>query len=125
MEELILFCMSYIVVFIVYQIFIVVPAKKRKNKKGKKGNKEVLEVKYLETLYKIDMNKINYNQLLQICALVSSFDISLTVTLVCMVNGLLLELLVGFISIALLILISYHIVYLFYKKKNMIRNVCK
>lgn len=125
MEELILFCMSYIVVFIVYQIFIVAPAKKRKNKKGKKDNKEVLEIKYLETLYKIDMNKINYNQLLQICALVSSFDISLTVTLVCMVNGLLLELLVGFVSIALLILISYHIVYLFYKKKNMIRNVCK
>ena len=87
-----------------------------------KKNKEVLEIKYLETLYKIDTKKIKYEQLLQICALVSSFDISLAVSIVSLVNGLLLELFVGFLAIALLILVSYHFVYLFYKSKGFIKN---
>lgn len=121
MTEFILFIMSFVLVFIIYQIFIIIPAKKRNNSK-KKNNKELLEIRYLETKYKLDMKKIKYEQLLQICAFVSSFDISLAVTLVCLVNGLLMELLVGFISIIVLIFISYHLVYLFYKKKGMIKN---
>ena len=102
------------------QIFIILPAKKR----VKSGNnkKELLEVKYLENIYKIDLKKIKYEQLIQICALVSSFDISLAVTFVCMVDRLLLELLVGFLSVIILIVVSYHLVYLFYKKKGMIKN---
>lgn len=126
MEELILFFMSYVLIFILYQIFIIIPAKRRKSKKGRKDKeKEVIEVKYLETLYKIDIKKIKYEQLLQICALVSSFDISLTVTFVSIVDGLILELLVGFVSIVLLILVSYHLVYLFYKRKGLVKKETK
>ncbi len=120
MEELLLFMMSFVLIFVLYQIFIILPAKKR----VKSGNnkKELLEVKYLENIYKIDLKKIKYEQLIQICALVSSFDISLAVTFVCMVDRLLLELLVGFLSVIILIVVSYHLVYLFYKKKGMIKN---
>ena len=120
MEELLLFMMSFVLIFVLYQIFIILPAKKR----IKSGNntKELLEVKYLENIYKIDLKKIKYEQLIQICALVSSFDISLAVTFVCMVDRLLLELLVGFLSVIILIVVSYHLVYLFYKKKGMIKN---
>ena len=120
MEELILFIMSYVLIFIFYQIFIIVPAKKKEKKK--KNKKELLEVKYLEVVHKVDLKKVKYEQLIQICALVSSFDISLAVTFVCMVDGLLLELLVGFFSIIILIVASYYLVYLFYKKKGMIKN---
>ena len=120
MSEFILFVMSYVLIFIIYQLFIIIPAKKRNNS-AKKNNKELIEIKYLESKYMLDMKKIKYEQLLQICALVSSFDISLGVTLVCLVNGLLMELLVGFVSILVLIFISYHFVYLFYKKKGMIK----
>ena len=119
MDEIILFCMTYVLIFFIYQIFIINPAKRRNSKK-KKGNSEILEIKYLEAVYKVDMKKIKYEQLLQICGLVSAFDISLSVSIVCMVHGLLLELFVGFLSVALLIFISYHLVYLFYKKKGMI-----
>ena len=121
MTELFLFLMSFVLIFLIYQIFIIIPAKKRKKSK-KKNDKEILEIKYLESRYKLDIKKIKYEQLLQICAIVSSFDISLAVTLVCLVEGLLLELLVGFVSILILIAVSYHFVYLFYKKKGMIND---
>ena len=119
MEEVVLFLMSYVLIFIIYQIFIILPAKK--NRSGRK-KRELLEIKYLELKYNLDLDKVKYEQLLQICALVSSFDISLSVTFVSLVNGLMLELLVGFLSIIILIFVSYHFVYLFYKKKGMIKN---
>ena len=120
MEELLLLFMSFVLIFIFYQIFIIVPAKKKVNNKNNK--KELLEVKYLENVHKVDIKKVKYEQLIQICALVSSLDISLAVTFVCMVDGLLLELLVGFLSIIVLIVVSYYLVYLFYKKKGMIKH---
>ena len=121
MEELILFGLTYLFVFIIYQIFIIGPAKKRKKKKVK-NDKEVFEVKYLVTKYKLDLEKISYNQLIQICALVSSLDISIAVTIMTLTKNFILEMLLGFGSIFILIFISYHMVYLFYKKKGMIKN---
>jgi len=120
MEEFILFLMSFIFTFIIYQIFVIGPVKKKS--KGKKKDKEPVEIKYLVKRYKLDLKKVEYNQLLQIVALVSSFDISLVVSIILLFENLLIELLVGVISIVLTILISYHLVYLFYKKKGMIKN---
>lgn len=120
MEELLLFIMSYVLIFVIYQLFIVIPAKKRNNKK--KSNKELLEIKYLEVKYNLDLKRINYNQLVQICGIVSSLDISIAVYLVTLVKSLFLEILVGFISVFFLIFISYYLVYLFYKRKGMIKN---
>lgn len=120
MEELLLFIMSYVLIFVIYQLFIVIPAKKRNNKK--KCNKELLEIKYLKVKYNLDLKRINYNQLVQICGIVSSLDISIAVYLVTLVKSLFLEILVGFISVFFLIFISYYLVYLFYKRKGMIKN---
>ena len=110
MEELILFGLTYVFVFLIYQIFIICPAKKRKMKKIK-TDKEVFEVKYLVTKYKLDLDKIRYNQLIQICALVSSLDISIAVTIMTLTKNFILEMLLGFGSIFILIFISYHMVY--------------
>lgn len=120
MEEFILFGLTYLFVFIIYQIFVIGPAKKRKKKNNK--DKEIIEVKYLISRYKIDLDKISYNQLIQICALVSSFDISVAVGVMTLFNNFLLQMLLGFTTIFILIFISYHMVYLFYKKKGMIKN---
>ena len=88
MEELLLFIMSYVLIFVIYQLFIVIPAKKRNNKK--KSNKELLEIKYLKVKYNLDLKRINYNQLVQICGIVSSLDISIAVYLVTLVKSLFL-----------------------------------
>lgn len=128
MEELGLFILSFIFVLLIYQIFIIRPAKKRKNNKSKgrkkkeDTSKELFEIKYLQARYKIDMKKINYNQLLQICAITSSFDISFIVYLIGIINNFILRVLGGFIFTLGIIMLSYHLVYLFYKKKGMIIN---
>lgn len=128
MEELGLFILSFIFVFLIYQIFIIRPAKKRKNNKSKgrkkkeDTSKELFEIKYLQARYKLDMKKINYNQLLQICAITSSFDISFIVYLIGIINNFILRVLGGFIFTLGIIMLSYHLVYLFYKKKGMIIN---
>ncbi len=121
MEEIILFIMTYVFVFVIYQIFIISPAKKRK-KNMIKTDKDLVEVKYLVNKYKIDLDKISYNQLIQICALVSSFDISIAVSVMGLTKSFLTQMLLGFSSIFILILVSYHMVYLFYKKKGMIKR---
>ena len=87
-----------------------------------KTDKELFEVKYLISKYKLDLDKISYNQLIQICALISSFDISVAVSVVALDNNFLIDMLFGFTTIFVLIFISYHMVYLFYKKKGMIKN---
>ena len=128
MEKLGLFILSFIFVLLIYQIFIIIPAKKRKNNKSKgrkkkeDTSKELFEIKYLQARYKLDMKKINYNQLLQICAITSSVDISFIVYLIGIINNFILRVLGGFIFTLGIIMLSYHLVYLFYKKKGMIIN---
>lgn len=125
MEEFILFLMSFVFMFFIYQLFLVGPAKRRvKDEKRKKDKekKELVEIKYLVKKYKLDLEKINYNQLLQIVALVSSFDISLIVSIIMALNNFVMEIVIGFLSTLVIIMMSYHLVYLFYKKKGMIVN---
>ncbi|MCI8460681.1 MAG: hypothetical protein HFE81_04720 [Bacilli bacterium] len=126
MEEIILFIMSFVFIFVIYQVSIVNPAKRRvldKKKKNDKEKKELVEIKYLVKRYKLDLDKVSYNQLLQIVALVSSFDISLVVSIIMLFDNFIMEIVVGFFATLLIIMISYHLVYLFYKKKGMIKNV--
>ena len=116
MEELILFLMTFALVFIVYQIFFVLPAKKNPEKR------ELLEIRYLKTKYRLDFDKISYNQLLQLCAITSCLDISIAVTVVSFFDSILWEVAGGFVVICILIFCSYHLIYLFYKKKGMVKD---
>ena len=122
MEELIMFIFGFVFIFVIYQVFIVSKAKKNKSKRGRK--KEPAEIVYLKKVYKdLDFKKIPYNQLLQIIAIISSFDISLIVSIILCINNFFLKLLIGLISTIIIVLTSYHLVYLFYKKKGMVKNV--
>ena len=120
LEEVVLFFMCFIFVLIIYEIFIVSKAKKNEDKDIKKYP---IEVKYLIAKYKLDIKKVNYKQLLQIVALVSSFDISVIVSLVMIFDSYLFQLLGALIIVVPVILVSYHFVGLFYKKKGMIKDV--
>ena len=117
--ELILFLISFVLVFLLYQIFIVRRAKSKKN------SKEPFEVTYLVSKYKLDLKKVNYKNLLRVISIVSSFDIALVVSIIVLLKSFILEIIVGFISILVIILVSYHLIYLIYKKKGMIKNESK
>ena len=118
-QELILFLLSFIFIFLLYQLIIVRRAK-RKNK-----TKEPFEVTYLVGKYNLDLKKVNYKKLLRVISLVSSLDIALVVTLILLFDNFLVEVVVGFIATLIIIITSYHLVYLGYKKKGMIKDESK
>ena len=111
-EELILFIMTFMLVFIIYELFIVRKAKKSKKKK------KPIEVNYLIAKYNFDLDKLNYKKLLNIISIVSAFDISLVVTIVSLLKNFYLQLLIGFVLIMLLIIVSYDVVGRIYIKKG-------
>ena len=118
-QELILFVASFIIVFLLYRIFIVKKAKRKKNPK------EPFEVTYLINKYKLDLEKINYNKLLNVVSLVSSFDVALIVVIILLFKNFYVEIIIGIISTVIIILVSYHLIYLVYKKKGMIKDESK
>ena len=124
MEEVILFLLSFVFIFLLYQIIIIGPAKRSKSLKtrGKRKDKNPIEVKYLISKYKLDMEKVNYNQLLQIVAITSSLDIALIGSIIMSIDNFFAATCCGIVAIIILIIGSYHLVYLFYKKKGMIKN---
>ena len=98
----------------IYEIFIVNKAKRRNSK-----NKP-MEIKFLVNRYRVDINKADYKQMLQIVALTSSFDISLIVAITSIFDTYIKQILVAFILVLPVIFISYHLVGNFYKKRGMI-----
>ena len=129
MKEIILFIACFILVFICYQVFFILPMKKyRKNKKnGKKKKikekKELAEIRFLVTKYKLDLDKVNYNKLLLVVSFVSSFDITLIVTIITLFDSYLVSFLLAAVLVLPIVMISYRLVYKFYEKKGMIKNV--
>ncbi|MBQ2639734.1 MAG: hypothetical protein IJF92_03125 [Bacilli bacterium] len=115
MRQVILFILSFIVTLIIYELFVVNKAKKNKENRP-------IEVKYLVNKYKVDLKKANYNQMLQIIALISSLDIALIAFIVSFFKGINIQILVGVIIVFPTIIISYMFVGNFYKKKGMIRK---
>lgn len=118
MQELLLFFMTFLFVFLIYQIFVIRRAKSRK----RKVKKEPIEVLYLEKKYHFNKKDINYKKLYTVVSIVSSLDIALIVLIINIVPSYVFGIIIGFISLFLIIFISYHMVYLIYKKKGMIRN---
>ena len=119
MQELVLFSLSFILIFIIYQVFVITNAKKNYKKKN---GKYPIEILYLEKRYNLDMKKVKYNNLLQVVAITTSIDVSLTVSFISNVKNFFIEIFGGFIFMIMIILISYHSVYLFYRRKGMIKD---
>ena len=115
-REIILFIITFLLVFLLYRLIIIRKAK------SKKKAKEPREVTYLVSRYKLDLDKVNYKRLLNVVSLVSSLDIALVVTIILLFKNFYLEMIIGFISTLIIILVSYHLVYLVYKKKGMIKD---
>ena len=115
-DELILFFFCFLLILVIYEIFIVSKAKKNKSRKYP------IEVKYLIFKYHLNMRKVNYPQLLQIVALVSSFDIALIVSLVMLADSYLWQILAILVLVLPVILVSYHFVGSFYRKRGMTKD---
>ena len=117
MNEIILFLMTYLFVFFIYQIFIIRKAKRKNSKK------RPMEVNYLINKYHIDIKRIDYKKLLLIISLVSSLDISILVTIILIFDSYFIKIVVALLLVIPIIVISYHFIGSYYKKKGMVTDV--
>lgn len=124
MKEVLLFIMTYVLVFICYRFLVIRKAntkKKNKRKKNSKSNKPI-EVSLLEAKYHLDLEKLDYNKLLWIICAVSSLDITIIITLILLLDSYLIQLLIALILTFPIILVSYSFIGKYYVKKGMIKD---
>lgn len=112
MFEIIVFFISFSLVYLIYYFFVI--------RKEKKLNKLLnsTECKYLKLKYKVNVEKIELKTLANHIAIINSFIMATTVLIVSIVNNWLLRFIFGFFVLILLILISYHILGTYYKSKE-------
>ncbi len=116
MKNILSALLAFIIIRLYYGIFVI-----RKNKKYN-PNKPVSEVKILVKKYNIDMNKINYTNLLKTISLINSLDIALVIFWVSFIKRLNVQCLVAIVLIIPVIFISYEIFGNYLKQKGLIKN---
>ncbi len=108
MEDLFIFMVSFVLIFIVYLVIYLIKRKKNEVK-------NMQEIRLLVGRYKL--KGINYNKLGLLVILINSFIISITGTLCTMIDtSLAWQLLMGFGMLFALIIICYGALGLFLKK---------
>lgn len=112
MIEFILYVIIFILVYLFYLFFVV----GRKNKLKKYS--ESVEVRYLTSVYKVDLSKIEPKKLAKILGLGNSFIITLTVFLVSFFESYIVKFSLGFVILIVLELSVYHIIGTFLKKRG-------
>lgn len=111
MENIIYFGLTFLLIYTIYYFASI--------RKAKKDVKKIpVEVQYLILKYKINLNKINYREFLNAIAIIGSFDIALVATIVGFIDGILWQLLFGFLAVIPVIIISFSIVGKYYKKRE-------
>ena len=118
MSEFIAILLTFLLILLLYELFVI-----RKTKRRVKKKREVSEYLYLKYRYKdLDIDKINKSRLLQVICFVSSFDITVVVTIVYHIHNYFLAIISALVLLVLMIVVSYHLVYLYYKKKGFVKD---
>lgn len=112
MKYIIMFVVSFLVVYLAY--FLTVILNKKKLKKFETSNQAL----YFTKKYKIKVSDKNVKLLANLVALANAFIISTTLIIIELVSNYILKVLVAFIVIVPLILVLYHIVGLVMLKRG-------
>lgn len=110
MEYIGWFLFSFILIYIIYYFIFI--------KKARRGDKMLAEAQYLIALYKLDVNKFSYYRFVRIVGLVTSFDIAIVATIVAKVDGIIWQILFGFVAVIPVILLTFMLVGKFYQIKQ-------
>ena len=112
MRELILYLMTFVLAYLFYVIFVLC----RKNVLKKFPNGK--EITYLKFKYGIKVNDSNLKKIANTIFLANSFILSITVYIVCLFDNLFVEIILGVATLLILILGIYHLIGIYYKKKQ-------
>ena len=104
------FLFSFILIYIIYYVLFI--------RKTRRKVKVPAEVQYLISLYKLDINCFSYYKFVRIVGLVTSFDIALIATLVANVEGVVWQILFGFVAVVPVIILSFMLLGKYYQNKQ-------
>lgn len=112
MKELILYFITFVLIYLFYAIFVL----NRKNvlKKFPDGK----EMTYLKYKYNVKINENNIKKIANSVFLANAFILSTTVYIVSLFDSFVLRILVGFITLVMLILVLYHFIGIHYKNRR-------
>lgn len=110
-KNIILFILTFLVVFIIYEIMSFRNRINKKSKNVKKNSREILEIKLLKICFKVPVEKLRLGILKQVICFVSSIDIALIVTIACGITSIgLLQILIALVILLPILLGSYYLV---------------
>lgn len=106
------FVLCFIIVYLVYTLLITL------RKKGLEKLKTGRQIQYFQTLYNLDIKKLNIKKFANSLALTNSLIISIIFTIIIAFKNFLIGLIVGLIIIIPLMFIMYKLLGQIYKKKE-------
>lgn len=112
MKLLIIFTITFITIYILYLLTVIL------NKKKKNKIFETNQAKLIIVPNKLDTNKIKKENFAQIISIANSFIVALTFTISELIDNYIIKLIVSFITLIILILITYKVIGIIYKKKE-------
>lgn len=110
LETLFFFIFAFLLVLALHILII------NRGRKNYKEGKKITEIHYLVYKYDLDMRKIKYNNLKWTVTVANSFIVAFTATIVSVIDGMLWQLLFGFVLLVVLIIPIYAIIGRHYKK---------
>ncbi len=112
MNYIVLFMISFILIYITYYIVII------NRKKGLESFKKGKQLEFFIKAYKLDKNKLNIKKFANSLSLTNSFIIALTITIMEFIDNLIIKLLLCVIILTTLMLVMYNYLGKAYKKKE-------
>lgn len=123
---------TIIFIYLLYYIWIAFNFDKRGEQKlrGKKKKNNIKidkkkmpsEVQFFVIKYNIDLDKVNYRYFLQLMGLVVAFDLSIVITIMEFIKILWIKLIVAFVLMIVIVLLSFHFLGRYFKKKGLTKD---
>lgn len=112
MENLVMFLLAFLLVYLIYLVLVVF------NKKGRKKLKTGIEAKFLIKIYNVRVDKIDDKKFANTIALVNSLIVSIVFVVIDLFfKSAILQILLAFPILILLIILFYSILGKCYKRK--------
>ena len=105
---------SFIFVYIIYYFIFI--------KNARRTTKKASEVEYLIGIYKLDISKFSYYSFIRVVGLITCFDIALVAAVVAFVDGVVWQILFGFVGVVPVCILSFLLLGRYYQKKQELDN---
>ncbi|MFA5407408.1 MAG: hypothetical protein WC343_01395 [Bacilli bacterium] len=118
MQVLILFVACFILIYSIYKIVFFFQLKKHK-----KDLYMIVEISSLKRIFKVDVDKISLNRLLNIVSLTDALIFSVVLVATMAIGSYIIRLIVMFLLLMPIIYVAYYLLSKYLKKKGNKRNV--